>query len=92
MIRASFNMSHAHDIFITSWHRKNGSNTPNIPGVERETLLSKRAKLKELVDCIERAIEISEDKSTISCEWLEKLIRKTLRSKKEVPVVLRSAG
>lgn len=69
------------------WGKKNDINIPNIPGAEREVLLAKRAKLKELVDTIESAIETAEDKSVVTREWLEKLIRRTLRPRQETPVV-----
>lgn len=62
------------------WGKKNDINVPNIPGEERNALLSKRAKLKELVDVIEHTIEATDDKSTVTREWLEKLIRRTIRS------------
>jgi len=32
------------------WGKKNDINIPNIPGEERDALLAKRAKLKELVE------------------------------------------
>ena len=35
------------------WGKKNDINIPNIPGEERDALLAKRAKLKELVDSVE---------------------------------------
>ena len=38
------------------WGKKNDINIPNIPGEERDALLAKRAKLKELVDVIEMCI------------------------------------
>ena len=63
------------------WGKKNDINIPNIPGEERDALLAKRAKLKELVDVIETSVEAADDKSTVTREWLEKLIRRTLRPK-----------
>ena len=60
------------------WGKKNDINIPNIPGEERDALLAKRAKLKELVDVIETSVEAADDKSTVTREWLEKLIRRTL--------------
>ena len=56
---------------------ENDINIPNIPGEERDALLAKRAKLKELVDVIETSVEAADDKSTVTREWLEKLIRRT---------------
>ncbi|MFQ6940035.1 MAG: hypothetical protein ACLRSE_07245 [Alistipes finegoldii] len=53
--------------------RKNDINIPNIPGEERDALLAKRAKLKELVDVIETSVEATDDKSTVTREWLEKV-------------------
>ena len=63
------------------WGKKNDINIPNIPGEERDALLAKRAKLKELVDVIETSVEAADDKSIVTREWLEKLIRRTLRPK-----------
>ena len=63
------------------WGKKNDINIPNIPGEERDALLAKRTKLKELVDVIETSVEAADDKSTVTREWLEKLIRRTLRPK-----------
>ena len=63
------------------WGKKNDINIPNIPGEERDALLAKRTKLKELVDVIETSVEAADDKSIVTREWLEKLIRRTLRPK-----------
>ena len=63
------------------WGKKNDINIPNIPGEERDALLAKRVKLKELVDVIETSVEAADDKSIVTREWLEKLIRRTLRPK-----------
>ena len=63
------------------WGKKNDINIPNTPGEERDALLAKRAKLKELVDVIETSVEAADDKSIVTREWLEKLIRRTLRPK-----------
>ena len=57
------------------WGKKNDINIPNIPGEERDALLAKRAKLKELVDVIETSVEAADDKSTVTREW------RTLRPK-----------
>ena len=54
------------------WGKKNDINIPNIPGEERDALLAKRAKLKELVDVIETSVEAADDKSTVTREWLPK--------------------
>ena len=50
------------------WGKKNDINIPNIPGEERNALLAKRAKLKELVDVIETSIELADDKLIITRE------------------------
>ena len=63
------------------WGKKNDINISNTPGEERDALLTKRAKLKELVDVIETSVEAADDKSIVTREWLEKLIRRTLRPK-----------
>ena len=63
------------------WGKKNDINIPNTPGEERDALLAKRVKLKELVDVIETSVEAADDKSIVTREWLEKLIRRTLRPK-----------
>ena len=63
------------------WGKKNDINIPNTPGEERDALLAKRVKLKELVDVIETSVEAADDKSIVTRDWLEKLIRRTLRPK-----------
>ena len=50
------------------WGKKNDINIPNIPGEERDALLAKRTKLKELVDVIETSVEAADDKSTVTRE------------------------
>ena len=74
------------------WGKKNDINIPNIPGEERDALLAKRAKLKELVDVIETSVEAADDKSTVTREWLEKLIRRTLRPKTATSVEEKKIG
>lgn len=58
------------------WGKKNDINIPTTPGEERDALLQKRAKLKSLTDLIESEINSATDKSTITKEWVEKLIKK----------------
>ena len=74
------------------WGKKNDINIPNIPGEERDALLAKRTKLKELVDVIETSVEAADDKSTVTREWLEKLIRRTLRPKTATSVEEKKIG
>lgn len=73
------------------WGKKNDINIPNIPGEERNALLSKRAKLKELVDVIEHTIEATDDKSTVTREWLEKLIVGRCARRQLIPLRRRNA-
>lgn len=58
------------------WGKKNEINIPNIPGEEQKILLEKKDKLKALTEYIEKAVQLTEDKSTIDKPYLEKLIRK----------------
>ena len=51
------------------WGKKNDINIPNTPGEERDALLAKRVKLKELVDVIETSVEAADDKSIVTREW-----------------------
>ena len=51
------------------WGKKNDINIPNIPGEERDALLAKRAKLKELVDVIETSVEAA-DLFSLTNEYL----------------------
>ena len=61
-------------------------------GEERDALLAKRAKIEELVDVIETSVEAANDKSTVTREWLEKLIRRTLRPKTATSVEDKKIG
>lgn len=58
------------------WGKKNDINIPLIQGEERELLLEKRSKVKALADYLESVINVSEDKSAISREFIEKHIKK----------------
>lgn len=58
------------------WGKKNEINIPNIPGEEQKILLEKKDKLKVLTEYVEKAVQLTEDKSTIDKPYLEKLIRK----------------
>ena len=58
------------------WGKKNDINIPLIQGEERELLLEKRSKVKALADYLENIINISEDKSVITREFIEKEIKK----------------
>lgn len=58
------------------WGKKNDINIPIIQGEEREQLLEKRTKLKALTDVLEREINTCADKTTITREHLEKIVKK----------------
>ena len=58
------------------WGKKNDINIPIIQGEEREQLLEKRAKLKTLTDVLEREINTCADKTTITREHLEKIVKR----------------
>ena len=58
------------------WGKKNEINIPNIPGEEQKILLENKDKLKVLTEYVEKAVQLTEDKSTIDKPYLEKLIRK----------------
>lgn len=58
------------------WGKKNDINIPIIQGEEREQLLEKRAKLKALTDLLEQEINTSPDKSTITSDYLQKVVKK----------------
>lgn len=58
------------------WGKKNEINIPNIHGEEQKILLEKKDKLKVLTEYVEKAVQLTEDKSTINKPYLEKLIRK----------------
>lgn len=58
------------------WGKKNDINIPLIQGEEREQLLEKRTKLKALTDVLEREINTCADKTTITREHLEKIVKR----------------
>ncbi len=58
------------------WGKKNDINVPLTPGEERDALLEKRAKLKALTDLIEAEINSATDKSTLTKEWMDRLVKK----------------
>ena len=58
------------------WGKKNDINIPIIQGEEREQLLEKRARLKALTDLLEQEINTSPDKSTITSDYLRKVVTK----------------
>lgn len=58
------------------WGKKNDINIPLTLGEERDALLEKRAKLKALTDMLEAEINSAPDKSVITREWVERLVKK----------------
>lgn len=58
------------------WGKKNDINIPIIQGEERELLLEKRNKLKALTDVLEQEINTSTDKTAITREYLEKIVKR----------------
>ena len=58
------------------WGKKNDINIPLIQGEERDFLLDKRSRLKALTDLLEHEINTSADKSTITREYLEGIVRR----------------
>ena len=58
------------------WGKKNDINIPLIQGEERDFLLDKRTRLKALTDLLEHEINTSADKSTITREYLEGIVRR----------------
>ena len=58
------------------WGKKNDINIPLIQGEEREQLLAKRDRLKALTDVLEREINTATDKSAITREYMEKVVKK----------------
>ncbi|WP_295912560.1 site-specific integrase [uncultured Alistipes sp.] len=68
------------------WGKKNDINIPIIQGEERELLLEKRNKLKALTDVLEQEINTSTDKTAITREYLEKIVKrfhKPMKAKRE---------
>lgn len=58
------------------WGKKNDMNIPLIQGEERELLLEKKTKLKALTDILEQDINTASDKSAITREYMEKIVKK----------------
>lgn len=58
------------------WGKKNDINIPIIQGEERGELLEKRTKLKALTDLLEKEINTNPDKSTITSDYLQKIVKK----------------
>jgi site-specific recombinase XerD len=58
------------------WGKKNDINIPLIQGEERELLLEKRSKVKALAEYLENIINVSDNKSAIGREFIEKEIKK----------------
>lgn len=58
------------------WGKKNDINIPIIQSEEREQLLENRTKLKALTDVLEREINTCADKTTITREHLEKIVKR----------------
>ena len=68
------------------WGKKNDMNIPLIQGEERELLLEKKTKLKALTDVLEQEINTASDKSAITREYMEKIVKKfhkPVKAKKE---------
>lgn len=68
------------------WGKKNDINLPLIQGEEREQLLEKRSRLKALTDLLEREINTATDKSTITREYMQSIVKrfhKPTKAKKE---------
>ena len=63
------------------WGKKNDINIPNTPGEERDALLAKRAKLKELVDVMRPRSRRQTINRLLRANGSKKLIRRTLRPK-----------
>ena len=68
------------------WGKKNDINIPLIQGEEREQLLEKRSRLKTLTDLLEQEINTAPDKSALTREYLQSLVKrfhKPTKAKKE---------
>ena len=68
------------------WGKKNDINLPLIQGEEREQLLEKRSRLKALTDLLEREINTATDKSAITREYMQSIVKrfhKPTKAKKE---------
>ncbi len=58
------------------WGKRNEINIPLVQGEERDRLLENRAKLKALTDLLEQEINTCPDKTAITREQLEKIVKK----------------
>lgn len=68
------------------WGKNNDINIPLIQGEEREHLLAKRSRLKALTDLLEQKVNTATDKSVITREYMQgvvKLFHKPTKAKKE---------
>lgn len=68
------------------WGKKNDINIPLIQGEERELLLAKRSRLKALTDLLEQEINTATDKSVITREYMQGVVKrfhKPTKAKKE---------
>ncbi len=68
------------------WGKKNDINIPLIQGEEREQLLEKRSRLKALTDLLEQEINTAADKSIITREYMQGVVKrfhKPTKAKKE---------
>ena len=68
------------------WGKKNDINIPLIQGEEREQLLGKRSRLKALTDLLEQEINTASDKSVITREYMQGVVKrfhKPTKAKKE---------
>ena len=68
------------------WGKKNDLNIPLIQGEERELLLEKRSRLKALTNLLEQEINTASDKSAITREYIQSVVKrfhKPTKAKKE---------
>ena len=68
------------------WGKKNDINIPLIQGEERDQFLEKRSKLKALTDLLEQEINTASDKSVITREYMQGVVKrfhKPTKAKKE---------
>ncbi len=68
------------------WGKKNDLNIPLIQGEERELLLEKRSRLKTLTNLLEQEINTAPDKSAITREYIQSVVKrfhKPTKAKKE---------
>ena len=65
------------------WGKKNDINIPLIQGEERGRLLEKRSRLKALTDLLEQEINTAPDKSAITREYLQSLVKGSISQRKQ---------